>query len=136
MRILSFGAEWALVDTPGTQLRATAGVRRWQMDTDINVSAGALPARSVSGSNDWWDGIVGFRGRQDIGDQTRLTGWSLVGGGGSEIMAGLFGGVGYRFSEKASIIDSCRYPTVGRTDGSFAYHVDQKGLNLGLKFSI
>ena len=134
MLVLSLGVETIVIDSPGSQLRLMAGARRWQVDTDIQISAGPFAGGST-GSNDWWDAMVGLRGRHDIGPRTFLTGWALVGGGGSDFMADVFGGVGYRISDTTSLVGGYRYMTVDRTDGSFIYDVDQQGLLVGLKLS-
>jgi hypothetical protein len=56
-------------------------------------------------------------------------------GVGSDIMADLFGGVGYRFSELISATIGYRWMKVDRDSGGFLYDVEQEGVLAGLTFS-
>jgi len=135
MTIASLAGEYVVVDTPTSELRILGGARYWNVDLDFNLSAGALPGRSAPGGDSWVDGIIGVRGQSDLSDQFYLTGWAMAGGGGSEFMGDVFGGVGYRLTERTALIGGYRYLTVDRRENDgFIYDVEQQGLVVGANF--
>lgn len=135
--VLTLMGEYQLNASTTSELWLGGGVRYWSVQTDINLAAGLAPARSASGKNTWFDPIVGMRGQTDLGEKTYLTGWAYVGGFGvgSKQMYDVFGGFGYRFSDKVSGIAGYRQMSVDRVDGSFIYDVVQKGMLAGVQFN-
>ena len=135
-KIFSVLGEYKMVEAPTGELWASAGARYWSVDTSLDLAAGALPAASAGGNNSWVDPVIGLRGRLDIADRTYLTGWAYAGGFGvgSENMADIFGGVGYKFTPMTSGVLGYRLLMVDRRSGDFTYDVEQKGLMAGLSF--
>lgn len=133
-KIFSVLGEYKMVEAPTGELWASAGARYWSVDTSLDLDAGALPAASADGNNSWLDPVIGLRGRLDIGDRTYLTGWAYAGGFGvgSEQMADIFGGVGYKFTPVTSGVLGYRWLSVDRRSGDFVYDVEMKGLLAGL----
>ncbi|AOZ71153.1 hypothetical protein LPB142_16815 (plasmid) [Rhodobacter xanthinilyticus] len=78
------------------------------------------------------DGLAGVNWQADTSAKTFVTGWAMVGAGGSDFTADVFAGLGYRISERNSIVGGYRYLSVDREDGDFLYDVEQQGLMLGL----
>jgi hypothetical protein len=132
--VFSLGAEWVLSETETGELRAIGGGRLWKTDTDIALTVGP-GGGTISGSDDWWDAMVGLRGRHNLSDKSYLTGVALVGGGGSDFMADVFLGYGYRLSERTALTGGYRFLKVDRRNGDFVYDVEQQGILLGLNFS-
>ena len=99
-KIFSVLGEYKMVEAPTGELWASAGARYWSVDTSLDLAAGDLPTASANGNDSWVDPVIGLRGRMDIADRTYLTGWAYAGGFGvgSEKMADIFGGVGYKFT--------------------------------------
>ena len=133
-KIFSVLGEYKMVEAPTGELWASAGARYWSVDTSLDLAAGALPAASAGGNNSWVDPVIGLRGRLDIADRTYLTGWAYAGGFGvgSENMADIFGGVGYKFTPAIAGEFGYRWLSVDRRSGDFKYDVEQKGLIAGL----
>jgi len=69
-----------------------------ELDWEFSGPAGGVDARgSASATKDYWDAIVGVRGRADLGGNWDLRYYGDVGTGGSELTWQAFGGIGYRF---------------------------------------
>jgi len=115
----------------------SAGARLWSVDTELELSPGILRGRKLTSGDTWVDPVVGVRGTLDVGANVFLSGWGYVGGFGvgSDMMADLFGGVGYRFSELISATVGYRWMKVDRESSSFLYDVEQEGVLAGLTFS-
>ncbi|AXI55019.1 hypothetical protein C1J05_11410 [Sulfitobacter sp. JL08] len=135
-KIFSVLGEYKMVEAPTGELWASAGARYWSVDTSLDLAAGDLPTASANGNDSWVDPVIGLRGRMDIADRKYLTGWAYAGGFGvgSEIMADIFGGVGYKFTPMTSGVLGYRLLMVDRRSGDFTYDVEQKGLMAGLSF--
>lgn len=132
---LTLAGERVVSDTVNSELRVMGGVRYWNVENDLSVTAGALPPQTISTGDNWLDVVVGVRGTRDIGARTYLTGTALLGAGGSELTFDLFGGVGYRFNEGTAGVLGYRHLSVDRRDGTFVYDVTQSGLIAGVVFS-
>lgn len=135
--VLTLMGEYQLNTNASSELWLGGGVRYWSVQTDLHLAAGTSPARSIGDKNHWFDPIIGLRGQTDLGEKTFLTGWVYVGGFGvgSKQMYDVFGGVGYRFSDKVSGIAGYRQMSVDRVDGNFVYDVVQQGMLAGVKFN-
>ncbi len=134
--IFSITGEYLLSDNPTSELWVAAGLRYWDVETELSLGAGTLPARTSTGRNKWWDPVIGLRGRADLGQKTFFTGWAYLGGFGvgSESMSDVFAGLGYQFTDVTSGIIGWRHISVDRRDDSFVYDIKQSGPVLGLTF--
>jgi hypothetical protein len=130
--VLTFGGDYLLSKTNSTEIRAAAGIRYWNIETELGFSGGVAPDISVSGSDDWVDGLGGLIWQTDLNGDTFLTGWAFAGAGGAEFMSDLFAGVGYRISERTALVGGYRYLSVDRRNGDFIYDVEQAGLMIGM----
>jgi len=133
--ILTLGGDYVISSNSKTVIRLAGGLRYWDVKTDLGLTAGTSPAVSGSGSDQWLDAIVGVTWRSDLGPKTYLTGWAMVGGGGSDHTADLFAGLGYRFNDRTSLVGGYRYIDVDRRSGDFVYDVEQQGAMLGVAFA-
>jgi len=105
------GWEWTLagtyafVDTPDWELQALAGVRYLKVDATfdwtLRGSLGSLPPQAASGNTavkpDYWDGIVGVRGRWNLGKSWFVPFYLDAGTGESQFTWQAMAGVGYRY---------------------------------------
>lgn len=96
-------AGYALIQQPTANLDLVAGARYLALKTSLNwtftgAPAGFAPEGSRDRRVDFWDGVVGVRGRSAIGDAWFLSYYGDVGAGSSESTWQLFGGIGYRFN--------------------------------------
>ncbi len=132
----TLSGEYAVLDRPGASLRLGAGVRLWSVDTELKLSGGPAPDRRIDGDDTWIDPILTARGEADLSERWYVAGWAAVGGFGvgSETMADVFGGVGYRITETTSISAGYRWMKVDREDGDFLYDIEQQGPLVGMTF--
>lgn len=121
----------------GTELWASGGARYWNVETDLTLSDGVNPAVSGSGSDSWWDPVVGLRASMPLGAHLHLNGWAYLGGfgAGSDRMSDVFAGVGYRFGARTAVVGGLRYQSVERRSGSFVWDVEQYGPLIGLSIT-
>ncbi|MFK7879673.1 hypothetical protein [Roseobacter sp.] len=138
--ILSLGTvlgEYRIRNTNETSLWAGGGLRYWNVSTDLSLTAGTQPAISASSGDNWFDPMLGLRGRTSISDKWFATGWAYAGGfgAGSESMVDVLGGVGYDFTDAVSGVFGYRYLSVDREEPGFSYDVEQQGFMAGVSFN-
>ena len=134
--ILSAVGEYVAFEKGRSNFILSAGARLWSVETRLDLSSGLLPGRTIKGEDTWIDPILGVRGNVDVVSDVFLTGWGFVGGFGvgSDIMADLGGGVGYRFTDSISTTIGYRWMKVDRDEDDFLYDVRQQGILAGLTF--
>ncbi len=132
--VVTIGGDYVLAKSAATEVRVGAGLRYWDVNVDLDLGAGTLPAASTSVSNSWVDAIAGVNWKTDLSDRTYVSGWALGGGGGSDFTADIFAGIGYRINDRTELIGGYRYLSVDRSDGDFLYDVEQHGALLGVSF--
>lgn len=138
--ILSIGTilgEYNIHENQGTSLWAGGGLRYWNVSTDLSLSAGTQPQVGASAGDNWFDPMLGVRGRTAITDRWFATGWAYAGGfgAGSDAMIDVLGGVGYEFTDTISGVVGYRYMSVDRDEPDFLYDVEQQGIMAGVSFN-
>jgi opacity protein-like surface antigen len=97
---------YSLIQRPRYDMQVLGGFRYLKIDTSFNWvltgNIGALPPQTVLGSTstkpDYWDGIVGVRGRAKLGDGKWFASYYLdVGTGQSDLTWQGIIGIGYAF---------------------------------------
>ena len=126
--------EYRLAGEGRSELWAVAGARYWEVDADLHLSAGLLPARSEGSTDHWYDPLLGLRGTTGVGERTFLTGWIYLGGfgWGSESLTDAFAGVGYDLNDQMSATLGYRYSAVDMRPGTTIYDISNKGPVFGL----
>jgi len=123
---------------PGERIRldVLAGARVWYVDTEIDLSAGLLPARSVEDDEVWADPVVGLRWRGNLGRGFFLAGAADIGGFGvaSDFTWGLLGTLGYQFNDWLSARAGYRRLEVDYEDDGFVWDVELSGPIVGATF--
>lgn len=97
------GVGYEAFDNGSTQISGLAGVRYLRLKTDIDVNDGTT-RRSASSTDNFFDGIVGLRGKTDINENWYLTYYADVGTGQSDLTYQLFAGVNYRFKNWDAVV--------------------------------
>lgn len=94
-----------------------------------------IPKGTVSSTAEWVDPIVGFRGQYDFTDKIYFAGRGDYGGFGvgSQQQWNLFGGFGYKVTQRITTEIGYRYYDVDYTKGSFVFDMATKGAYLGTK---
>jgi hypothetical protein len=99
----TFAGGYAISQTPGARHEAFAGLRYTKMKVrlnwHLNGSTGILARDgTVEESKDFFDGVVGLRGRSDLGGPRDFRYYADVGTGTSQLTWQAMAGVGYRFT--------------------------------------
>ena len=95
-----------------------------------------LPDIFVTRSRDWVDGVAGLRGRVHVAPKVFLTGKADLGGGGSNFTYQLFGGGGFLFGKRYSLIAAYRYLSVNYNKNDLLFDMALHGplFGVGIKF--
>ena len=135
--IVSAAGQYRAVEKPRAFLDILAGARYWSVDSTLALGAGALPARKISNKEDWFDPIIGLKGRSFIGDSRFFVGGGLVIGGFSVVSDFMWDAnvnLGYRWTRTFSTTLGYRYLEVDYEKDDFLYDVAQHGPILGLSW--
>ena len=117
-------------------LDALAGARIWYVDTEIDLSAGLLPARSVQDDEVWADPVIGLRGGVELGRGFFLAAAADIGGFGvaSDFTWQVLGTLDYRFNEWFSARVGYRHLDVDYESDGFVWDVALSGPLIGASF--
>ena len=130
---------YRVVDTAATKLDAIGAARYTRLGTDLNLAATTGPllpggTRSVSGSADWWDPVIGFRVILPFADRWSFMGYGDVGGFGvgSKITYQAIVGVNWEFAKSFSAKLGYRYMYQDYDKNNFLWDVAAHGAYIGL----
>jgi len=100
----------------GKLIEPYAGVRYVNMKTDITIKGGGPVGlnKSADVDVDWWDPVIGVRGRAPLTEKLSAIGFADIGGfgAGSEFTWQIFGGLDYAFSPNFSVNAGFRYLSI------------------------
>jgi len=135
--MVTAGYIYELHKSQHTEINAFAGLRYWEVDTQLHFRYGSgTPQRmSFHNSESWLDPMAGAEAKIRLGDSpVYLSGFLGAGGasGGSDSFYDVSAHVGYKFTD--SIVTSVGYRIfdVDYQDDGFVYDVKQAGWSLGL----
>jgi len=140
--IWTLAGTYTAVEKPGYELQALGGFRLLSISTSVNWIAtgnvGALPpvARGggASASPNFWDAIVGVRGRANIGQSKWYVPYYLdVGTGQSDFTWQAAAGVGYRFGW-GEVTAVYRYLDYNMKSGDPVEDISFSGPAIGVSF--
>jgi hypothetical protein len=121
------GVGYKVYDTDNLDVHLTAGFTYIKLEHEISVlNLGA------KGTDENWDGVVGFKGQYDINEDWYLSLWSQVGAGDSDYTWLAQGGVHYRFGFADAVVGYKH--EYWKFDGALKESYDS-GAYLGLKFN-
>jgi hypothetical protein len=100
--VTTIAAGYEVSSTPGARMDVIAGARytRLKVRLDWNVvgpAGGVSTSGSAESTKDFFDGVVGIRGKVDLGGNWDLRYYADVGAGSSRLTWQAAGAVGYRF---------------------------------------
>ena len=126
---------YRVIQTADYSMDVMAGARWTSLDLDFTLRGARGAERTLGGGRDWWDPVVGVRGRALLGDALFLDYSALVGGFGlsSDLLWDAFLGFGYRITPNFAPIVGYRGLGVDYTDGGFGVDSVTHGLLLGLE---
>jgi opacity protein-like surface antigen len=120
----------------------TLSLRYTQLDTDLNLAATTgtplLPdgSRSISGTENWWDPVIGARVLVPLADAWTLVGYADIGGfgAGSDLTYQLLAGVNWQFSRSVAAKAGYRFLYQDYKNGGFVWDMKASGFYLGAGF--
>jgi hypothetical protein len=102
---------------PGAALDAMAGARYLHLDMTVDYQFVGVPVQgSVSTTKDYWDGVVGLRGRSDVTPDWFVSYYADVGTGATKLTWQAFAGAGYHF-KWGDLLAGYRYLSYDFKDG-------------------
>jgi hypothetical protein len=124
---------YRVMQTSTSHVDAIAGVRIWDVKVDLCVDINDL-SMSTSDGDRWVDAIVGVKGRTAIARNVSLSGWAMIGAGGSDLTWDLYGGVDYQVRQGFDLSLGFRGMSADYSKGSFKWDMIQYGPVLGATF--
>ncbi|NRB19932.1 MAG: hypothetical protein HRU33_20890 [Rhodobacteraceae bacterium] len=121
------------------QIDLYAGLRYWDIDTQVNVLTGPATGQINSGAS-WTDPIVGLRWQRRLSPKWRVLMQGDVGGGGSDFTWNAMGGFAYDRWQNTSVFMMYRALGVDYEEGTrgtasfFEYDTVTQGLLAGVGF--
>jgi opacity protein-like surface antigen len=126
-----------------TKVDIIGALRATRLDADLDLD-GTLSvgdavfgrSRSVSGSRDWIDAVVGARILHAISDQVTLSGYADVGGGGSNLTWQVLAGVNWRVAKDYTVKLGYRELSWDYSGGGVVWDMKMRGpyFGLGIRF--
>ena len=120
-----------------TKVDLLGGVRYTRLDVDVTlgVSAPLLPdgSRTATGHESWYDGVVGARVLQPLGERWTAVGYldyGIVGGSDKTYQA--YAGVNWHFSRNLTAKLGYRYLYADYTHNGFTWDMASYGVQVGL----
>lgn len=136
--IVTAGAGYKLIDKERGWLNVLAGARYLWLDVtvplDLQLKVLSI-SRQVSGSEGFWDAIVGVGGEINLDHQKKwyLSYYGDVGTGDTDFTWAAQGGIGYRF-EKFDVHAGYRYMDWNFDSGEALKDLDLSGLIVGARY--
>jgi len=124
---------YRFLETTNVSLDVLVGARLFALNNTLSITGGPV-SPSFGKSERWVDGVAGIRGIATLSDRLFMTVIAIGGGLSSRYEWDLFGGLGYRFSDRWSAIAGYRALKVDYRRGDFIYNVLQHGPVLGAQF--
>jgi len=125
-----------VVQTDKARMAVIGGVRYLDLSTDLDITVGTpiddLPAH-LSGSKDFWDGILGFKGAFMLNENRYIPYYADIGAGDSESTWQLYAGIGYLFSW-GDIKLGYRYVEYNQDDDKLVQDLQLYGPQIGIGF--
>lgn len=125
-----------------TKVDVIGAARYTRLDVDFNlvISTGAdlLPdgSRSASGTESWWDPVIGVRVLQPFAEAWSFVGYADIGGFGvgSDLTYQILAGVNWQLARSVSAKVGYRYLYQDYEDNGFIWDMTASGMYLGVGF--
>jgi len=122
-----------VMQTDKTRMAVLGGVRYLDLSGDLSFTIGAQPPVYPSGSNDFWDGIVGIKGSIMLNEKWYIPYYADIGTGQSNLTWQLYAGIGYNFSW-GDIRLAYRYLEYDQDDDKLVQDLKLYGPQIGIGF--
>jgi hypothetical protein len=131
----TFAATYRVWEEGRSHWDLMAGARVSDIDIRIAANLNAL-RRTASRGESWTDAIVGMKGRYVLAPQWSLSGWGLVGGGGSDLTWDLYGAIDYTVRPGFDLSLGFRGMKIDYSSDDFTWDVLQYGPVFNATFRI
>lgn len=125
-------AGYRVVDEPGVKLDLLAGVRGFALSNSIGVRLSPYKL-SYAKDRQWVDAVAGARVSWVLSDRVSATAMGFAGAGGANYEWDVFGGFGYRFTDRLTGFAGYRAMKVDYQRGTFVYDSLQHGPLFGMR---
>jgi hypothetical protein len=122
-----------VMQTDKARMAVLGGVRYLDLSADLNYTIGAEPTNYLSGSEDFWDFIVGIKGSVMLNENWYIPYYADIGTGDSEMTWQLYAGIGYMFSW-GDIRLAYRYLEYDQDDDKLIQDLKLYGPQIGIGF--
>jgi len=122
-----------VMQTDKARMAVLGGVRYLDLSADLDYTIGAQPTNYLSGSEDFWDFIVGIKGSIMLNEKWYIPYYADIGTGDSEMTWQLYAGIGYKFSW-GDIRLAYRYLEYDQDDDKLLQDLKLYGPQLGIGF--
>ena len=122
-----------VMQTDKARMAVLGGLRYLDLSADIDYTIGALPTNYLSGSEDFWDFIVGIKGSIMLNEKWYIPYYADIGTGDSNMTWQLYAGIGYMF-RWGDIRLAYRYLEYDQDDDKVVQDLKLYGPMLGIGF--
>ena len=135
MLLSTTAASYRVYDQDGWAVEPYAGARYVGLDQKVRIAGGGPlgVARAASVNLDWWDPVVGVRGRAPITQRLSAAGFADIGGFGvgSQFSWEIYGGLDYAVTDWFSTVAGFRYLSINYDDAGADLKLKTYGPVLG-----
>lgn len=131
--VVSAGVGYDIAQADWGRLAMVGGVRYLSADIDSKFGLGGRFPLERSDSEDFWNGIVGFKGYLTVGEKWFLPYYADIGTGDSDLTWQMFGGIGYRFGW-GDIMLGYRHLAFDQGDDKIVQDLEMSGPVMGAAF--
>ena len=135
MLISTTAVSYRVYDRQGWLLEPFAGARYVDLEQDVKITGGGPldVERAASVDLDWWDPVIGLRGRAPITQSLSAAGFIDIGGfgAGSNFSWEVYAGLDYAFTGNVSAVAGFRYLSINYDQGRAEVKLDTYGPVLG-----
>lgn len=130
--LLSFYGGYCTVDTDTVTLDMIAGLRYLSLDLDVDGTFGRIPF-STSPSAEFYDAVIGFKGKVNLNEKWYVPYLFDIGGGDSDLTWQASASIGYRFDWGDALL-TYRYIHYDNGDTRLVRDLDIYGPKVGVVF--
>jgi hypothetical protein len=131
--VVNAGVGYDLAQADWGRFVVVGGLRYLSADIDGKFGLGGPFPIERSHSNDFWNGIVGFKGYFTVGEKWFVPYHADIGTGDSDLTWQLFGGIGYRFGW-GDIMLGYRHLAFDQSDDNIVQDLEMNGPIMGAAF--
>jgi opacity protein-like surface antigen len=136
MAVISGYAAYRVFEQDDVAIDLAGGFRWASLDSDVNLTAGTLPAQQFSNTEDWVDPVVGIRLSSQLSERVSATFFADYGGFTDDSSTWqAVATIGYALNDRWTLRGGYRYMEFEREIDGRDFSLDQSGLLLGATYN-